>query len=110
MQKVITINLNGNGYQIDESGHAALVAYLDGAERLLKDNPDRAGASASNASAAGGRPRRLYLIHEGAMFAGVCTGLAAYLHVDVTIVRIVFLFLALVTRGASASPICCSRS
>src|SRR5258708_3312443 len=42
MQKVITINLNGNGYQIDESGHAALVAYLDGAERLLKDNPDRA--------------------------------------------------------------------
>jgi phage shock protein PspC (stress-responsive transcriptional regulator) len=156
MQKVITINLNGNGYQIDESGHAALVAYLDGAERLLKDNPDRAeivadleqaiadkcrgflgphktvvtaaevdqiiremgpveatggtdsntsgnaagsGAGASNTGAAGGRPRRLYLIHEGAMFAGVCTGLAAYLHVDVTIVRIVFLLLALVTRG-----------
>ena len=42
MQKVITINLNGNAYQIDESGHAALVAYLEGAERLLKDNPDRA--------------------------------------------------------------------
>jgi phage shock protein PspC (stress-responsive transcriptional regulator) len=155
MQKVITINLNGNAYQIDESGHAALVAYLEGAERLLKDNPDRAEivadleqaiadkcrgflgphktvvtatevdqiiqemgpveatpgtdsntgsgeraeANASNSSTAGGRPRRLYLIHEGAMFAGVCTGLAAYLHVDVTIVRIVFLLLALVTRG-----------
>ena len=28
MQRVITINLNGNAYQIDESGHAALVAYL----------------------------------------------------------------------------------
>jgi|SRR5450759_1175061 hypothetical protein len=27
MQKVITINLNGNAYQIDESGYAALVAY-----------------------------------------------------------------------------------
>ncbi len=33
------------------------------------------------------------------MLAGVCNGLAAYLHIDVTIVRIVFLFLALVTRG-----------
>src|SRR5471032_770556 len=42
MQKVIAINLNGNAYQIDESGYAALVAYLEGAERQLKDNPDRA--------------------------------------------------------------------
>ena len=42
MQKVITINLNGNAYQIDEGGYAALVAYLEGAERQLKDNPDRA--------------------------------------------------------------------
>ena len=41
MQKVISINLNGNAYQIDEAGFAALVAYLDGAERQLKDNPDR---------------------------------------------------------------------
>jgi hypothetical protein len=42
MKKVITINLNGNAYQIDESGYAALVAYLEGAERQLEDNPDRA--------------------------------------------------------------------
>ena len=160
MQKVITINLNGNAYQIDEGGYAALVAYLEGAGRSLKDNPDLAeiiadleqaiadkcrgflgphktvvtadevdqiiremgpvdGASGADpqsaagddarsgdASAAGaatgagrGAPRRLYLIHEGAMLAGVCNGLAAYLHLDVTLVRIAFLLLALITRG-----------
>ena len=152
MQKVVTINLNGNACQIDDAGYAALVAYLEGADLSLKDNPDRSEilqdleqaiadkcqgflgphktvvtaaevdqiiremgpvegsasadvppgdgstrqASAGSGSAA---PRRLYLIHEGAMLAGVCNGLAAYVHVDVTIVRIVFLFLALVTRG-----------
>src|SRR5262249_48718950 len=42
MQKVITINLNGNAYQLDEAGYEALVAYLDRAERQLRDNPDRA--------------------------------------------------------------------
>ena len=154
MQKVITINLNGNAFQIDETGYAALVAYLDGAGRQLRDNPDRAeivadleqaiadkcrgflgphkavvsaaevdqiiremgpvdgtggaGASAGDNAArssssddgrGSGAPRRLYLIHEGAMLAGVCAGIAAYLHLDVTIVRIVFLVLALVTRG-----------
>jgi phage shock protein PspC (stress-responsive transcriptional regulator) len=150
MQKVITINLNGNAYQIDEGGYAALIAYLEGAGRSLKDNPDLAeiiadleqaiadkcrgflgphktvvtaaeveqiiremgpvdgaDASGAGASAAGagagaagrGAPRRLYLIHEGAMLAGVCSGLAAYLHLDVTLVRIAFLLLALVTRG-----------
>ena len=33
------------------------------------------------------------------MLAGVCNGLAAYLHLDVTLVRIAFLLLALITRG-----------
>src|SRR4249920_3357847 len=42
MQKVVTINLNGNAYQTDEAGYTALIAYLEGAERSLKDNPDRA--------------------------------------------------------------------
>jgi phage shock protein PspC (stress-responsive transcriptional regulator) len=154
MQKVVTINLNGNAYQTDEAGYAALIAYLEGAERSLKDNPDRteiladleqaiadkcggflgphktvvtsaeveqiiremgpvegsgtadttpgegaAHKASPDPDAGASAPRRLYLIHEGAMLAGVCNGLAAYLHIDVTIVRIVFLFLALVTRG-----------
>ena len=42
MQKVITINLSGHAYQVEENGYAALVAYLEGANRQLADNPDRA--------------------------------------------------------------------
>src|SRR5204863_9803700 len=42
MNKVITINLNGNAYQIEEQGYDALCRYLDTAQTQLKDNPDRA--------------------------------------------------------------------
>jgi phage shock protein PspC (stress-responsive transcriptional regulator) len=42
MQKVISINLNGNAYQVDEQGYDLLRDYLARAERELKDNPDRA--------------------------------------------------------------------
>jgi phage shock protein PspC (stress-responsive transcriptional regulator) len=43
--------------------------------------------------------RRLYQIREGAMISGVCTGIAAYLDVDVTVVRILFALFAIVTYG-----------
>jgi phage shock protein PspC (stress-responsive transcriptional regulator) len=154
MQKVISINLNGNAYQLDEGGYDRLREYLAGAERQLKDNPDRAEiladleqaiadkcrkylgpaktvVSASEVdqivaemgpvdSAAGSGddragqtgtagerpaqqhrlpPRRLYRILDGAMFGGVCNGVAAYFHVDVTIVRIMFFVAAIVTKG-----------
>jgi phage shock protein PspC (stress-responsive transcriptional regulator) len=42
MQKVITINLNGNAYQLDEGGFEALRTYLDQAGARLTGNPDRA--------------------------------------------------------------------
>lgn len=42
MQKVITINLNGNAYQLDEHGYEALHAYLERAEAQLGANPDKA--------------------------------------------------------------------
>ena len=42
MQKVITINLNGNAYQLDEHGYEALRAYLERAEAQLVGNPDKA--------------------------------------------------------------------
>jgi phage shock protein PspC (stress-responsive transcriptional regulator) len=35
------------------------------------------------------------------MFSGVCTGIAAYFDIDVTIVRIIFLALLFVTKGAA---------
>jgi phage shock protein PspC (stress-responsive transcriptional regulator) len=40
MQKVITINLNGNAYQLDEEGYEALRAYLAHAKAQLGGNPD----------------------------------------------------------------------
>jgi len=40
MQKVITINLNGSAYQLDEDGYEALRAYLAHAEAQLGGNPD----------------------------------------------------------------------
>jgi len=42
MQKVISVNLGGRAYQVDEDGYAALVAYLDTAAQRLAGNPDRA--------------------------------------------------------------------
>jgi phage shock protein PspC (stress-responsive transcriptional regulator) len=158
MNKVITINLNGIAYQLEEDGFEALRAYLDSAARRLEGNPDKAEiiadieqsigdkfrgflganktvvvtkevedviaemgpvqdfggagddpdpAGSRQGSAAGSQggpsasampgepphsPKRLYKIREGAMIGGVCNGIAAYLGVDVTIVRAVFLF------------------
>jgi len=148
MQTVITINLNGNAYQLEETAFGLLRVYLDGAELQLKDNPDKAeiisdleqaiadkcnrvlGAQKTVVTTAelkqiidemgpvegtpdepasekqerprgeAGAPKRLYLIREGAMLGGVCKGLAAYFNIDVTIVRIVFIALAVVTKGA----------
>jgi phage shock protein PspC (stress-responsive transcriptional regulator) len=41
MNKVITINLNGNAYPLEESGYDALREYLETAARRLEGNPDR---------------------------------------------------------------------
>ncbi|HSY42483.1 MAG TPA: PspC domain-containing protein [Candidatus Acidoferrum sp.] len=41
MNKVITINLGGNAYQLEEGGYGTLRAYLETATARLKDNPDR---------------------------------------------------------------------
>jgi phage shock protein PspC (stress-responsive transcriptional regulator) len=56
-------------------------------------------AGSKSGTAAASAPKRLYQIREGAMLSGVCTGLAAYLNVDVTIVRIAFVLLTLLTTG-----------
>lgn len=157
MNKVITINLNGVAYQLEEGGYDALRAYLDRAARGLEGNPDRdeimtdieqaiadkfrallgayktvvnakevaavldemgpvqddSAADATTAGAAQGQsqsqaaagsgpgegaggaacPRRLYRIADGAMLAGVCNGLGAYLNIDATFIRLAFLFL-----------------
>src|SRR4249920_3621063 len=42
MQRVVSINLNGSVYPLEENGYTALFAYLDAFESRLKDAPDRA--------------------------------------------------------------------
>ncbi len=153
MDPVITVNLNGNSYPIEQVGYSALRAYLDRASAQLQGNPDAAeiladleqaiadkfrrqlgphktvvaaaeiaqaldemgpvdaaGDESSGGSTkgdAGGAqassPKRLYQVSEGAMISGVCQGLAMYLGIDVTIVRVVFVVLALITKGAFAA-------
>lgn len=42
MERVVTINLNGNPYQLEEPAYDALRAYIARAEAALADNPDKA--------------------------------------------------------------------
>ena len=168
MNKVITINLNGNAYQVEERGYQLLCDYLDGAEAQLKDNPDRAeiisdleqaiadkcrnflgpqknivttseieqiiqamgpvdsegsegskgGETGSASSSQSGRSqsdqktdsggrgqserqthKRFYRIREGKQIEGVCTGLAAFSGIDVSLIRVLFVILAIGTGG-----------
>jgi phage shock protein PspC (stress-responsive transcriptional regulator) len=60
--------------------------------------PNAAGAAGASAQPDGPLPRkRLFKIREGAMWGGVCNGVAAYLNVDVTWVRIALVVLTLAT-------------
>lgn len=155
MQKVISINLNGHAYQLDESGYDALREYLESADRTLAGNPDRAEImadleqaiaekcqkylsprksvvnaaeidqivkemgpieppAAENTHSAGdgttddrqaphgdqAPPKRLYRNPDGAMIAGVCSGLASYFGIDVAFVRIGFIVVVALSKGA----------
>jgi phage shock protein PspC (stress-responsive transcriptional regulator) len=149
MNKVITINLNGRAYQLEESGFDALRAYLDDASARLENDEGKAeiisdleqaiaekcdkvlsphktvvtddeikriidemgpvegtkaesaagGAEHASSHGTSNAPKRLYLIREGAILTGVCTGLAAYFDIDVTLVRVIFAVVTILTSG-----------
>ena len=148
MNKVTTINLNGNAYQLEETGYERLHKYLDQARKKLAGDPDkdeiladfeRAIAEkcdghlhqhkdvitekevakiindmgpvepADGAESASEKTelalesmtttKRLYTLPDGAMIGGVANGLAAYLNIDVTIIRLLFVLLVFVTSG-----------
>jgi phage shock protein PspC (stress-responsive transcriptional regulator) len=61
--------------------------------------PAQQQSGTAQAAPPGPSVRRLYQIREGAMISGVCTGIAAYLDVDVTVVRILFGLFAVLTYG-----------
>ena len=145
METVISVNLNGNAYQVDESGHKALADYLARAGAALANNPDKAeilrdleqaiadkagaylsasktvlsaaeigtilqemgpvegegGEEASTEAPRAGEPgkKRLFRLRDDAMIAGICSGLAAYFSLDVTIIRILMVLGVFLTAG-----------
>lgn len=141
MNKIVTISLNGNAYQLEEDGHQALQTYLQQAQNRLADNPDKdeivrdleqaiadklqrflnvrktvvTGAEVARVIAEmgpvegadetaqekvdGPKPKKLYRIQQGAVFAGVANGMAAYFDIDVTLVRIIFIALTIFSGG-----------
>jgi phage shock protein PspC (stress-responsive transcriptional regulator) len=76
---------------------------VDGAAPAAGPAPaaDSGAASAAAPPRDGAAPKRLYQISEGALVSGVCNGIAAYLAVDVTLVRLAFVVLAFLTGGGA---------
>lgn len=55
--------------------------------------------SSGGAGKNSGAPKRLYRVPAGEWIMGVCNGLAAYFNIDVTLVRIVWVILTIITHG-----------
>ena len=70
MQKVISINLNGHAYQLEEGGYETLRAYLASAERDLASNPDRAEIMADLEQAIADRCQAFLGAHKSVVTAG----------------------------------------
>jgi phage shock protein PspC (stress-responsive transcriptional regulator) len=68
---------------------------VEGSSEKSGDTGEKAGAAAEEPF----RSKKLYRIPEGEMIAGVCNGFAAYLNIDITLVRVIFIILALITHG-----------
>jgi len=71
----------------------------DGGAKSANASDAIGDAGASNKAAA---PKRLYRIIEGSRIRGVCTGIAAYFNVDVTLVRVLSILLTVFTGGGWA--------
>jgi phage shock protein PspC (stress-responsive transcriptional regulator) len=87
-----------SGAEIDKI--LAEMGPVESAEEQPADAAFEGSGATAHAAAPPLPPRkRLYNIREGAMWCGVCNGIAAYLNVDVTWVRIAFVILTFVTSG-----------
>ena len=90
------------------SPHKTVVTLVE-IEQVLKEmgpvekpagDTEANGAAKARAQAAADAPKRLYRIRETGMIGGICAGLGAYADIDPTIVRVIFVLLAIVTHGA----------
>jgi phage shock protein PspC (stress-responsive transcriptional regulator) len=66
---------------------------------LAEMGPVKGEAPEGAAPPISGAPKKLYRLPEAGWIWGVCAGLAAYFDVDVTLVRIAFVALAILTGG-----------
>ncbi|HVW82622.1 MAG TPA: PspC domain-containing protein [Candidatus Paceibacterota bacterium] len=66
---------------------------------LAEMGPVGGKAPEGAAHAQSGTPKKLYRLPEAGWIWGVCAGLAAYFDIDVTLVRIAFVALAILTGG-----------
>ncbi len=95
LTKEVVAVLDEMGPIEDASGSAA----DPGAAVLRRQSPGGShGPGSAPGSGAGraGPPKRLYRIKDGAMIAGVCNGMAAYVNIDPTLVRLAFVLLTMV--------------
>ena len=83
-----------------DSGAAGGAPDAGSAESAAKAD-ETAGASRRSAHQTGAATaeKRLYQISDGALVSGVCRGIAVYLDVDVTLVRLLFVIAAVLTGG-----------
>jgi phage shock protein PspC (stress-responsive transcriptional regulator) len=83
-----------------DSGAASGVPHDDVSSDAAAAGGSAAGAGAATAWPAGATTsKRLYQISDGALISGVCKGIAVYLDVDVTLVRLLFVIAAVLTGG-----------
>ena len=52
--------------------------------------------------------KKLYRVPEGKMLAGVCTGLAAYFQIDVTLIRLIWALVVLCAGAGLLAYIVCA--
>lgn len=64
-------------------------------------SPESTKANSDTDAGTNTSQKRLYNIPDGALIAGVCNGLAVYFNIEVTLVRLVFLALTILTGGGA---------
>src|SRR3954469_8632881 len=82
----------------DQRDHFLRPDFGEG-DRDARHDFDSESSVPADSYSAGPRPRRLYRLSEGKMIAGVCAGLAAYLGIDVGLMRAIAVIAAVFTGG-----------
>jgi phage shock protein PspC (stress-responsive transcriptional regulator) len=79
--------------------HKTVVSTSEIEEILKEMGPVGGEAEPAHETSVQDKIKRLYRIREGSILAGVCAGLAAYFNTDVSLVRILFILLTILTQG-----------